>query len=393
MEDSRDGQAVQARKVLCAPNAFKETLSSLEAAAAMSEGVRRVLLSRGGLSHWTVREFPLADGGDSTVRVLASTLPTARLVPVAVEDARGRQVTAEILVMDSLVVIEAAQAIGISRLHDDERDPFRTSSFGVGQMLVAALELPEVRRVVVCLGGSATNDCGLGMAAAIGFEFTDEHGVVIPRPTGADLGRVAGVSPPPQPLRSVEISVACDVTAPLLGPTGASLAFSGQKGARSAEARLALEEGMSAMSHVVLAEALGRLEVAALEGAGAAGGLGAGLAAFAGAKLESGFAWVAKVTGLEAALGDADLVLTGEGRVDETTAAGKAPGALARRCGELGVPCIAIGGSVDEAAAAKLPGLTAAFAMSGGDMAEAAERLTAATEQVFRCFLAGMERV
>ena len=285
-------------RALASPNALKGVLSAPAAAAALAAGLRR-----GGVE---TDELPVADGGDGTAEVLASVLggewKTAR-----VADPLGRPHEARwLLLPDGTAVVEAAEAIGLRLLRVDELDPVRATSRGLGELMLSALEA-EPPSLLVCLGGSATVDGGAGLREV--------------------------VSSLPVPTR-----VACDVGAPLLGERGAARAFGPQKGA-SPEAVEELERRLAAMPELE--------PYATLPGAGAAGGLGAALAAL-GAKLVPGAELVLDVVGFRERLAGAALVVTGEGTVDRTTADGKAPAVVLRACRESGVRCAVFGGRVVE---------------------------------------------
>jgi glycerate kinase len=286
-------------RALASPASLKGVLSPVEAAATLAAGMRRVE----GLE---VDEAPVADGGEGTAEVLARSLGGAWRT-VVVSDALGRPVEARYLVLpDGTAVVESAQAVGLAALRQDELDPLRASSRGVGELMVAALG-EGAARLLICVGGTATVDGGAGMRAALG-------------------GAVAGV-----PIR-----VACDVRNPLLGERGAACVFGPQKGAtpeavRELERRLAADQELGPYRD--------------LPGAGAGGGLGAGLAAL-GAELVPGAELVLDAIGFDERARGAALVVTGEGTVDATTLEGKAPGAVAARCRALGVRCELFGGLV-----------------------------------------------
>jgi glycerate kinase len=286
---------------------------------------------------------PLADGGpgtvDALVRALGGEYRTAR-----VEDPLGRPVVARWgWLPDGTAVVEMAAASGLSLLPPSERDPRRASTFGTGQLLLAAMDA-GARRLTVGLGGSATNDGGAGAAAALGARFLDAEGRTLP-PGGAALARLrridlAGRTPR---LAGVELVLATDVTNPLLGPRGASAVYGPQKGA-SPEVVEALDAALANLSRVVR-EQLGQ-DLADQPGMGAAGGLAYGLATFAGGRLTPGFPLIADVLGLERRIQRADLVLTAEGRFDGQTGQGKGPDALARLALTKGKRTVLFAGSV-----------------------------------------------
>jgi glycerate 2-kinase len=324
------------RKVVVAPNAFKGTMSASQAASAIAHGVREVFPDA------DVVEVPVADGGDGTVEALVAA-NHGRLRKVKVEGPLGDPVDAGYGQFgDSGAVIELAAASGLTLISPESRDPRKTSTYGFGQLLLAARQ-PGVVHFLVGIGGSATNDGGAGMAQALGYRLLDAHGDALPR-GGAALARLehidAGGHEPWAP--PISIRVACDVTNPLTGPEGASAVYGPQKGA-DPDAVRELDAALSRLADVIERD-LGK-DVRNIPGAGAAGGAGAGLVAFLGAQLVPGAPLVVDASGFNAKLEGADLVITGEGRADEQTAYGKAPGEVARRAKAAGVPVLLIAGS------------------------------------------------
>lgn len=318
---------------LVAPQEFKGTLTAAEAAAALAEGLRR------GAPGVELDVAPLADGGPGTVDALLAGVGGER-VTRTVQGPLGTPVRATYGLLDSgrTAVIEMAAASGLSLLTPGERDPRRTSTSGTGELMRAALD-GGCERLILGLGGSATNDGGTGALAALGFRFLDEHGAPLP-PGGAALRRLVRVDPSGRHprLAKVELLVATDVTAPLLGPDGASRLFGPQKGADAATVD-ELESALARLAEIVPGPANA-------PGAGAAGGFGYGLAALAGGKLVSGYGMVARTLRLPQRLAAADVVLTGEGRFDRQTALGKGPGALAREARALGKRTVLFAGVV-----------------------------------------------
>lgn len=326
-------------KIVIAPDSFKESLSASEVAKAIEKGLRRVLP---GAEYVRV---PMADGGEGTVDAVTAATG-GRLVRRTVRGPLGKPVRAAFgLLPDGAAVIEMAAASGLPLVPPTQRNPLKTSSFGTGELIRAAIAR-GARRIVVGIGGSATNDCGAGMAQALGAVFRDARGRVLARPLGGgDLGAVAiiDLSGLTQTLADVEVVVACDVRNPLCGPKGASAVFGPQKGATPAQ--VALLDGNLAHFGALLERATGR-RVMKRPGAGAAGGLGAGLMGFCGARLVSGAALVCEVVGLARHLENADVVITGEGRIDFQTAFGKTPAGVAQVAAAHGVPVIGLGGGL-----------------------------------------------
>jgi len=323
-------------RVVAAPASFKAALGAADAARAIATGVR--------LAGHEAVEVPVADGGEGTLDALVC-VSGGRLVEVPCMDPLGRPVTAEFgLLPDGTAVVELARASGYERLTNAERDPEATSTFGTGQLIRAALDAGATR-VVVAAGGSATTDGGLGLVRALGAHVRDAAGSSLAG-TGADLGRVrtidlSGLDPR---VHTVPIEVACDVTSPLTGATGAAQVFGPQKGA-SPQAVLRLDAGLAHLA-VVMME-MGAPDMARAPRAGAAGGAAGGMAALLGASLTDGAALVVRAAGLAQTLRGAHLCITGEGRLDAQTLAGKAPVAVAAACATAGVPCVGLFGQVD----------------------------------------------
>jgi len=324
-------------KVVVAPNSFKGTLTATEAAAAIARGVREVFPQA------EVVEVPVADGGDGTVQALVSA-NHGDYRTAEVEGPLGDPVSAQYGLIDSgrTAVVELATASGLTLIAPARRDPRRTSTYGFGQLLEAARR-DGAGAIIAGIGGSATNDGGAGMAQALGYRLLDGDGRDIPR-GGAALARLQRIEAADfdRHWRSVAVKVACDVTNPLTGPQGASAVYGPQKGADEVAVR-ELDAALARLAEVIERD-LGR-RVAHIPGAGAAGGTGAGLVAFLDAELLPGAPLVVDAAGLDAKLLGADLVITGEGRVDGQTAYGKAPGEVAKRAHAGGIPVLLLAGS------------------------------------------------
>lgn len=326
--------------IVLAPDSFKESMSALEACEAMAAGVRAVFPAA------ECRMVPMADGGEGTVDAVLSAWGTAgHRISCHVQGALGDEVSAEFgnRPDKSLAVLEAAAAIGLDLLVPEQRDIARASSFGVGQLILAALDV-GAQHLVVGLGGTSTNDGGAGMLTALGARLLDPNGQELP-PGGLALSQLEQVELDlldPR-LDRVTITVAGDVNNRLLGPHGASHVFGPQKGANQRLAS-ALDASLARFAEVVSASGYG--DLAAVDGGGAAGGLGAALLGIVHAELRAGVDVVAEATGLAEALAGADLVMTGEGRVDGQTGSGKTPIGVARIARGLGVPVMAFAGSL-----------------------------------------------
>jgi glycerate 2-kinase len=348
--------------VVVAPAAFKGALSASEAARAIAAGIQ--LAATGTL----VRIVPVADGGEGTLDALVGARGGRRRTTV-VSDPLGREITAVIGELPGhTCVVELAQASGYERLGADERDPERTSSFGTGQQIRMALDL-GAERIILGLGGSATNDGAMGLARALGVRFLDADGQELAG-IGADLSRVTEIDASGRDprLAGTQIVIAGDVTNPFAGPDGAAYVFAPQKGADPA----AVERLDAGLTHYasVLARVTG-VDVGALPGAGAAGGVAGGVIALFGGVVTPGAELVLSSAGLEEQLVGAQLCITGEGRLDMQSLNGKAVSAVAAAARRAGVPCLALCGSLDLLPGmVRRMGLTAAFPINRSLMLE-----------------------
>ncbi|MDQ6650113.1 MAG: glycerate kinase [Actinomycetota bacterium] len=369
-------------RVLLAPDSFGGTLSAVEAAAAMAAGWAAAAPGD------QLEQVPVSDGGPGFLGVLSSTLAG---VPMAarVQDPLGRPVAASVLMVGDTAYVESAQACGLHHLSPQERDPLRTSTYGVGELLRTALS-GGARRIVVGLGGSGTNDGGAGALTALGLRHLDEAGVEL-EPGGAALARLDRTdrSELDPRLASVELVLASDVDNPLLGPVGASAVFGPQKGASAAGVG-ALDAALGRFATVHQRDGALGFDLASEPGAGAAGGLGAGLMVLGGHRV-AGIATVLRALGLAARVATADLVVTGEGSFDWQSLRGKVVSGVAAAAMEQGVPCLVIAGQVAvgrrEMGAA---GVSAAYAVADAAgsveaaLARPAEELAALAAQVAR---------
>jgi glycerate kinase len=302
----------------------------------MARGVRRAL------GECLVLERPLADGGEGSLDVLAAV--GFRAVAIRVHGPSGHGVLARLGIRNQEVFLESREAIGYDALEGDPLAPLATTSRGVGELILAALE-HGAHRLVIGLGGSVTSDGGLGLLVALGARIVDQWGAPIGEGGGAlaAVEHIAldGLNPR---LAEVEVVAACDVDAPLLGPAGAARLFAPQKGASPAEVQL-LEAGMARWADRLEAASGRRARERA--GAGAAGGVGFALACALGARLVRGAALLADLVGFDEALAGADLVLTGEGSLDRQSLQGKVPCEVAARASSRGIPCFAVAGRVE----------------------------------------------
>ncbi len=325
-------------KIVIAPDSFKESLSAIEVARAMADGVRVALQQA------EIDLCPMADGGEGTVEAMvAATDGEFRTVEVFGPLVKPTKAQFGLLGDKHTAVIEMAEAAGLGLVKPEKRNPLLTTTFGVGQLILAALDA-GANRMIIGIGGSATNDGGTGCAQALGVVFIDQRGRAFACGlSGGDMGGIKSIDITGCDGRvgQCEILVACDVTNPLTGPGGASAVYGPQKGA-TPEMVEALDAGLANLAGVIR-EQLG-VDVENIPGAGAAGGLGAGLVAFAGAKLRSGIEIVADAVGLAGRIAGADLVITGEGKFDSQSASGKAAVGVGKIAADASVPCICIPG-------------------------------------------------
>lgn len=329
-------------RIVLAPDSFKESMTAREVCDAMQAGLEESLPGA------TYVHVPMADGGEGTMRSLVDARGGA-IERAQVSDPLGRPVEASygLLADGRTAVIEMAAASGLELVAPADRDPLAASTRGTGELMLAALDR-GVRHFIIAIGGSATNDGGAGLAGALGVRFLDASGADLP-PGGAALARLdridaSGIDPR---VAEITVQVACDVDNPLCGPDGASAVYGPQKGATPAMV-VDLDLALARYAHVVERDL--RRDVADVPGAGAAGGLGAGLLAFTPARLRRGVQIVVDETRLADAVALADLVLTGEGRIDGQTAHGKTPFGVAQVARAAGVPVIAIAGTLGDGA-------------------------------------------
>jgi glycerate 2-kinase len=375
-------------KVIVAPDKFKGSLSAAAAAEAMARGVLSALPDA------LVDRVPMADGGEGTVDALVAATG-GQIREATVAGPLGEPVRARfgLLGDGKTAVVEMAAASGLVLVPADQRDPLRASTTGTGHLLLAAIGA-GARRIIVGIGGSATNDGGAGLAQALGFRLLDGSGAPLP-PGGGSLGRLARIdgSGRDRRLEGVEIAVACDVDNPLCGPQGASAVYGPQKGA-TPETVAELDENLRHLAKIVERDL--NCSILDLPGAGAAGGLGGGLVAFAGGRLERGIDLVIRAVGLADRLHGAHLCLTGEGSLDASSAFGKTAVGVARLARKQECPVLALAGMVGAGAEAVLDqGINAYFSICAGpltleqSMAGAGPLLERATAQALRAFLAG----
>ncbi|MFS0559460.1 glycerate kinase [Terribacillus sp. 179-K 1B1 HS] len=373
-------------KIVIAPDSYKESLSALEAADAMERGFHSVFPEA------EYKKMPMADGGEGTVQSLVDATK-GKIEERIVTGPLGKQVKAFFGLMGDgeTAVIEMAAASGLHLVPAEDRNPLITSTRGTGEMISAALDF-GVDHIIIGLGGSATNDGGAGMIQALGGRLLDEAGREIGDGGGAlsELAAIdlAGLD---ERLKNVQIEVACDVDNPLTGPRGASAIFGPQKGATPEMIEL-LDKNLSHFADV--AEKALRKSFREIEGVGAAGGLGASLLAFLDAKLKRGIDIVLDAVSFDEAVKDADLVITGEGRIDSQTIYGKTPIGVAKAAKKYDVPVIGLAGSLsDDSDVVYEHGIDALFSIVPGvvTLPEAFEHAADYMERTARNIAASMK--
>ncbi|MCL4103550.1 UNVERIFIED_CONTAM: hypothetical protein GTU68_059629 [Idotea baltica] len=323
-------------RLLIAPDKFKGSMSA--------GTVARILGEKVAAAGFEISEMPIADGGEGTTEVLCEVLG-GKMVEIEVSDAMGTPVVASYALAGETAVIEMSAASGLWRIPEANRNPWLASTFGTGEMLRDAISEKKAKRVVIGIGGSATNDGGAGMARALGYRFFDRD--------SADVTRL------PQELDRVEtirfegdskfpkIEVACDVDNPLLGENGATRVYGQQKGVKETDFS-GFENRLAALANLAERDLGKSPTLKEQPGAGAAGGLGFGLTAFCDAVLRPGFDLIADLIGLEQAVAGCDVVITGEGKLDTQTLNGKGPHGLAQMAHRAGKPIIAVVGDSDD---------------------------------------------
>jgi glycerate 2-kinase len=327
-------------KFVLAPDSFKESMTAKKAALAMETGIRKVVPDAKCII------VPMADGGEGTVESLVS-MSNGKLIETEVIGPLGETVKAHygLLGEGKTAVIEMASASGLELIQPEKRNPLLTTTYGTGQLIKHALN-QGVNRILIGIGGSATNDGGVGMLQALGASFKDQDGTELSYGGGAlQQLQTIDLQGLDKRIQHVQIDVACDVTNPLIGENGASAVFGPQKGASSEIVEL-LDRNLTHYADVIK-RTIGK-DIAYISGAGAAGGLGAGLLAFLNAKLKQGIELVIEYTGLEEIVKDADYVFTGEGSIDGQTLFGKTPYGVATVAKKHSVPVIAFAGKIGE---------------------------------------------
>ncbi|MDQ0217771.1 glycerate kinase [Peribacillus cavernae] len=346
-------------KIVIAPDSFKESLTAMEVANAAERGFRGIFPNA------DIVKVPMADGGEGTVQSLVDATD-GKVIEKTVTGPLGNQVESFFGVLGNgrTAVIEMAAASGLHLVPKGQRDPLLTSTRGTGELILAALE-EKAEHIIIGIGGSATNDGGAGMAMALGARLLDVSGNEIPEGGGAlsQLDTIDITELDPR-LKEIKIEVACDVENPLTGPHGASAIFGPQKGATPEKVKI-LDENLGHYAEVIERDL--NKAIANIPGAGAAGGLGGGLLAFLPAELKSGVDIVIEATGLADIVKDADIVITGEGKIDSQTIYGKTPIGVAKTAKQFGIPVIAIAGNAaSDSEVVREHGIDAVFSIVPG---------------------------
>ena len=326
------------KKIVVASDSFKGSLTSSQVADAVEQGVHEEF------PDCEVIKLAVADGGEGTMDALLATLG-GQVIETGVQDPLGRPINARYAIINSTTaVIEMSRASGLPLLKPDERNPLKTSTYGTGQLVADAIS-KGCRKIIMGIGGSATNDAGTGMLEALGYRFMDAEGNVL-KGRGESLGKIRHIdsSNAVEGLKDSIFIVACDVDSPFCGLQGAAHVYAPQKGA-TPEMVMELDEGMLAFSRLIYNET--GTDIMNIKGAGAAGGLGGALKAFLDADLKKGADMVLDAIGFDQMIEDADLVITGEGKIDGQTLTGKLPYAVARRASGRNIPVMAICGCTE----------------------------------------------
>lgn len=322
------------KKIILAPDSFKGSLSSSDACDAMAAAIEKC-------GDFNVLRFPMADGGEGTLDVLISALG-GKYKEIKVSDPLGRPICASFGICGRIAIIESARACGLPLLDENEKDPLLTTTYGVGQLVSAALD-ENIEEIYLTLGGSSTNDCGTGFLSALGVKFYGDG--LSPFLCGGDLDKITSIdmSGLDERLKKVKITAVCDVENPLFGKNGAAYVFAPQKGADEKCVKK-LDDGLRSFAKVV--ENCLDKDISSVKGAGAAGGLGAALSLL-GTKMQKGCEMILSLVDFDSALCDCDLVLTGEGSFDSQSFMGKVVGSIYGHANEKNIPVAVFAGKVE----------------------------------------------
>ena len=325
-------------KIVIASDSFKGSLTSAEVAAAAERGIKAVY------PDCEVICVNVSDGGEGTMEAIIDVLG-GEVITTLVSDPLGRPITAHYGIAGDKAIIEMAAASGLTLLQPEERNPWLTSSYGTGEMIMEAIH-HGCRHLLIGIGGSATNDAGTGMLQALGFRFFDAQGQAITDCRGGRMQDIARIddSAVPQAVRQSQFIVACDVDTPFCGPEGAAPVFAPQKGADT-NMVTRLDAGMASLAQII--KDTYHINIVPLAGAGAAGGMGGGFRAFLNATLQRGIEMVLDAIDFDRTIQDANLIITGEGKIDFQTAKGKTAAGVLSHARKQGIPVVAIGGCIE----------------------------------------------
>ena len=374
------------KKILISPQEFKESLTGLEVANAIQEGINKAD------SKIKTNLVPVADGGDGTLQTMVD-VTGGKIITETVRDPLGRNIDSVWgkLGDDNSAVIEMAKASGLALLNENEKSATLTSTYGTGQLFKFALD-QGIKNFIIGIGGSATNDGGAGFVSALGAKLYDENGKEV-ESNGISLSSIRDIdmSNFDKRVKNTSVRVACDVTNPLCGNEGASAIFGPQKGANPEEVNL-LDKNLLHWASLIK-DQLGK-DILNVPGAGAAGGLGAGLMAFTDAELSIGANIVLDSLNYDEHLRDVDLVIVGEGSTDKSTQFNKSPVAVAMRAKKLGIPVICLSGSVGQGySESRDLGISSFFSIVSGPtelkyaIENAHELIVKSTEEIIRSLL------
>lgn len=350
------------KKIIIAPDSFKGSLSAIEVANAIEKGVHKVF------PNCETVKTPIADGGEGTMDTLTSAT-SAKIVTVKVNDPLMRPIEVEygLINNNKIAVIEMAISSGLTLLSKEEQNPSTTTTFGTGEMIKDALT-HGCRTFLIGIGGSATNDAGTGMLKALGYRFLDKDGKET-NGTGKFLSEICSIDESrviPE-LKETHFTEACDVNNPFSGPNGAAIVYATQKGADEQIVK-ELDDGMESFRKLIKKQKC--VDLNTIQGAGAAGGLGGAFVAFLNAELKPGIEIALEAVGFEKHLQDADLVITGEGKLDQQTGMGKAGSGVLDAASKNNVPVIAIGGSVEDVENLNKRGFVSLFSITPAPISE-----------------------
>lgn len=372
------------KKIIVAPDSFKGSLTSIEVANAIEEGIKKVN------PNCNIVKLPIADGGEGTMNTLVSALE-GKKIKIKAHDPLMRPIEVEYGLVENgkIAIIEMATTSGLTLLNKEEQNPSTTTTFGVGEIIKDALKRGYLS-FLIAIGGSATNDAGIGMLKALGFRFLDKNNKET-NGTGISLQSINSIDELeviPE-LKNAHFTIVCDVNNPFSGPNGAAYVYAPQKGANEQMVK-ELDKGMESLRKLIKKNK--GVDLNTIPGSGAAGGLGGGCVAFLNAQLKPGIEVVLENVDFEKHLQNADLVITGEGKIDKQTAMGKAASGILDAASRKNIPIIAIGGAVDERDALVKRGFTSLFSITPGPISleeamlqkNTKRNITQTTQQIIR---------